>query len=437
MKVTNEKTENHQVYLLVEMEQEEVEKARESAYRRMVKQVNIPGFRKGKAPRAVLERYVGSQGLVNEMLEELAPHACEQAIEEEGVEAFTWPSIEIVEREPVVFRAIVPLKPVVRLGDYRAIRVEAEEVEVTEEMVDRVIEDLRHAHAIWEPVERPVQLNDMVTIDVVGTIQGETHIDRAGVQYQVMAGSSAPVPGFAEELVGMVKGEEKEFQIRFPEDYTPEERAGEEAGFRVVVTEVKEEELPQVDDDFAQHVQADTSSVEELRDRIRTDLKARAEEDARRDLENRAIDALVEMSEVTFPPVLVDAEMHQLIEGERRRFERQGLTLEQFLRSVDKTEEDLRREVQPLAELRTVRGLVLGRLYEEERIQVGDADIDAEVADILKDAPEDRKEELEKALGAPEARESVRQTLITRKAIDRLVDIARAGEAVAPQKEEE
>ena len=162
MKVTNEKTENSQVFLTIEMEPSEVEESTEKAYKKLVKRVNIPGFRKGKAPRAVLERHVGKETLFNDMLEELVPQAYEKALEEQAIEAIAQPQIEVVQKEPVIFKAVVPLRPVVKLGDYHQIRLEPEPVEVTEEMVDAVMEQLRHQHGTWEPVERPVALGGIM-----------------------------------------------------------------------------------------------------------------------------------------------------------------------------------------------------------------------------------------------------------------------------------
>ncbi len=292
MKVTNEKTENNETYLTVEMDSAEVEESSANVYRRLVKQVNIPGFRKGKAPRPILERFVGQERLVNDMLEDLVPRAYEKAIEEQQLEAIAQPKIEVIETDPVKFQAVVPLKPVVNLGDYHQIQVTEEPVEVTEETVDRVIEDLRHQYATWEPVERAAQMDDLLNLDVESTIDGEPYINQKGARYRLIADSQTPAPGFAEQLVGMNKGDEKEFNLQFPEDYSKSELVGKEVVFKVSVSEIKEENLPEVTDEFAAQVEAEIGGVEELRNRIRSDLQSRAEDRTRMDFEQRAIEAV-------------------------------------------------------------------------------------------------------------------------------------------------
>ncbi len=437
MKVTNEKTENHEVYLTIEMDTDEEEECSEGVYRRLVRQVNIPGFRKGKAPRAILERHVGRERLVNDMVEELVPRAYEKALEEQQLEAIAQPKIDVTETDPVKFQAIVPLKPVVNVGDYHQIRVTSEPVEVTEEAVEGVIERLRHQQATWDPVERAVRLNDLVTLDVQSTIDGEPYVNEQGAQYQVIAESPAPAPGFAEQMVGINKGEVKEFNLQFPADYSPGELADKEASFKASVSEIKEENLPEVTDEFAAQVEAEIADVAGLRTRIRGNLETMGEERSRRDLEMRAIEALVGVSEVEFPPVMVETEVHRLMEDQSRTLRMQGLTLEQYLRSAGKTEEEMHEELRPVAEKRVAESLALVKLSEEENVEVGDEDIDAEVARMIEETPEDRREEQGKVFNAPQLRESIRQTLLTRKTVQRLVEIAQgSGEAETPEKEE-
>jgi trigger factor len=437
MKVTNDKTENNETYLTVEMDSVEMEESSENVYRRLVKQVNIPGFRKGKAPRPVLERFVGQERLVNDMLEDLVPRAYDKAIEEQQLEAIARPKIEVIETDPVKFQAVVPLKPVINLGDYHQIQVAEEPVEVTEDTVDRVLEDLRHQYATWEPVERAAQLDDLLNLDVESTIDSEPYINQKDARYRLIADSQTPVPGFAEHLVGMNNGDEKEFQLQFPADYSQSELSGKEAVFKVSVSEIKTENLPEITDEFATQVEAEIGSVEELRDRIRSDLQSRAEDRTRMDFEQRVIEALVEISEVEFPPVLVETEIHRLMEDQARSLQMQGLSFEQFLRSARKTEEELHEELRPVARKRVAESLVLMKLSEEEKIEVEEADIDAEISRAIDNSDEGRKEEMQKVLNTPQMRESIQTTLLTRKTVEKLVEIGRdSGETEASQKEE-
>jgi len=425
VKVTNEKTENSQTYLMIEMDEAEVEESTEKAYRKLVQRVNVPGFRKGKAPREVLERHVGKETLLNDMLDELVPQAYEKALEEQEIEAIARPQIEIVQTDPVIFKAVVPLRPVVTLGDYHSIRLEQELVEVTEEMVDAVIEQLRHQHATWEPVERPLALGDLATLDVESTAEGEPFINQKGAQYQLMAESITPAPGFAEQLVGMNKNEEKEFEIQLPDDYTREEFAGKKASFKVTIIEIKQEYLPEVTDDFAAQVESETKTVEALRERIEADLRTRTEARSKQDFEERVIEAVTDISEVKYPPVMVEVEIHELLDDQARRLQMQGLTMEQYLRAMNKTDEEMHEEMRPIAEKRVTRGLVLGKVAEEEKIEVSDDDIDAEIAVMVESAAEDRRQEFKEILDTPQTRDSLRQTLLTRNTVQRLAEIAK------------
>jgi len=437
VKVTNEKTENNETYLTIEMDPAEMEESQANVYRKLVKQVNIPGFRKGKAPRPVLERFIGQEQLINDMLDDLVPRAYEKAIDEQQLEAISQPKIEVLETNPVKFQAVVPLKPVISLGDYHKIEVTEEPVEITDETVDRVVEELRHQHSTWEPVEHAVELNNLLTLDVESTMDGEPFINQNGAQYQVLENSVAPAPGFAEQLLEMNKGDEKEFQLKFPEDYSQQELAGKEVSFKVSISEIKEEKLPEVNDEFATQVDAEIENVEKLRERIFTDLRNRAEERAQKDFEDKAVEALVEISDIQFPPVMTDYEVHQLMGDQARRLQSQGLSMEQMLRSSGKTEEELHDELYPVAEKRVAQSLALGKLAEAENIVVEESDIDTEIAESIKNFAGENTEELEKAFSSEEARNSIRQVLLTRWTLKRLVDIVKGSEDTEASNKEE
>lgn len=438
MKVTNEKTENRQAFLTVEMEPDEVEESLEKSYHRLAKKANIPGFRKGKAPRDVLERHIGKEGLLEDALNSLLPEAYEKAIKEQKIEAFAQPRIEIAQTDPVIFKVEVPLTPTIKLGDYHHIQVAPEPVELTEDDVNAAIEQLRHQHATWEPVERPVDFNDLVSLDVDSTIEGEPFINQKGVQYQVIRELSLPVPGFAEQLVGVKRDEEKEFRLQLPSDYSRSELAGKESLFKVKVTEIKQEKLPELNNKFAKEVSPDFKSLKSLRKTVSTDLKLRAEEKARIDFEERVIEAVVDITELEFPPILVEMEIDQLINQQLRRWQMGGKGLEEYLGSINKTEEELREELHPLATKRVTRSLALGRIAEEEKFEVSDSEISAEIENMTKDAGEDKKDELNEYLNTPQVRKSIEQVLITRKTIQRLVEIAKGSDKnIKTQKEEQ
>jgi len=429
VKVTNEKTENSQAFLTIEVEPSEVEESLEASYRRLVKKTRIPGFRKGKAPRDILERYLGKDSLLEDAINNLFPKAYEDAIKEQDIKPIAQPSIEEVKTDPVVFKVVVPLAPTIELGDYRRIKVKQKPVKLPKDEVNTAIEQLRHQQATWEPVDRPVDFSDLVTLDVESNVDDKPFINQKGAQYQVLQDLPVPAPGFAEQLSGMKSGEEKEFKLKFPEDYSKDELAGKEPLFKVKVTAIKQERLPELNDEFARGVSPDFKTLESLRERVSTNLRLKAEEQARIDFEEQIIEAVVNPSRVEFPPVLVEAEIDQLLTDQMRRWQMGGgKGLEEYLKRINKTEEELREELRPPATKRVTASLVLGKITEEEKIEVSDSEIDTEIENMTKDTDEGKKDKLKGFLNAPQARESIKQTLMTRKTIQRLVEIAKGSE---------
>ena len=426
MQVTNEKTENSQAFLTIEMEPVELEEFLERSYHRLVKKRGIPGFRKGKAPRTILERYMGRESLLEDALNNLIPQAYERAIKEQEIEAIAQPQIEVTQTEPLVFKAVVPLKPKVKFGDYHDIQATPERVKVTKSDVSEAIEQLRHRQVTWEPVERMVDFGDLVVLDIESKIKDTPFINQKEAQYQVLRDLSFPALGFSENLAGMKKNEEKEFKLQLPPDYPNSELAGKEPWFKVKVTEIKQKILPELNDEFAREINPDFKTLGLLREKVSFDLKLRAEEKTRIDFEERVINAVVELTEAEFPPILVEAEIHRMI---NQRFQRGNQELEEYLRSINKTEEELHEELHPLATKRVIRSLVLGKVAEEEKIAVSNSEIDTEIENTTKGTTE-KKDELEKFLNTPQARESIKQMLITRKTIQRLVEIAKSSKKI-------
>ena len=436
MKVTRDKTENSQVFLTIELEPQEVEEAMAKSYQRLAKRANIPGFRKGKAPQAILERYLGKESVLEDALNHHLPKVYEKAIEEQQVEAIAQPEIELIQTDPVIFKAKVPLVPVVQLGDYQSVKMKPESVKVNDGNIKEVIEQLRHQNATWESVDRAVEFGDLAVFNIESTVDGATFFNREGVQYLVLQDSISPAPGFAKELTGMKKEEEKNFNIKLPEDFPRKEFAGKEAHFVVKILEVKQEILPGLNDEFAAQLGPEIKNVAALKEEVSRNLKLRAEAKARADFEEKVIDAVVASSQVEFPPVLVETEIHRMLNEQAWQFERQGVNLEEYLKSINKTEAELHEELHPVATKRVTQSLVLGKVAEAEKVEASEKEIDEEIGAMLKDAT-DKKDELQRALNAPQSRGSIRQILLTRKTVDRLVEIAGSekGEKGKPKKE--
>jgi trigger factor len=426
LKVTREKTEDSQAFLTVEMESTEVEASLEHSYNSLVKKVKIPGFRQGKAPRVVLERYIGKESLLEDALNSLIPESYEKAIKEQEIEAIAQPQIEVTQTDPVVFKAIVPLKPIVELGDYVSIRLKPEPVQPTENDSDQAIEQLRHSLATWDPVDREVGLGDLVNLDVQSEIESEPFINQKGAQYQVLSEMPFPAPGFAEQLLGMKLDEEKEFKLQFPSDFPRTDLGGKEVSFEVKITEIKQEELPELNDEFAKQIDTGFENMDSLREQVIADLKLKMEEKAKADFEELVIEEVVNRSQWEFPPVLVEEEISRVI-NERTNFQRSAQSLETYLKSINKSEQELREEIHPVAVKRVSWSLVLQKVAEEEKIEVSTTEIEEEIQNLTNSATE-RKDEIGKLFNTPQAKESIKQRLIVRKTVMRLVEIAKGSE---------
>ena len=430
MKVSAEKIDNSQMVIEVEAEPEEVERSLEGAYQRLVQKAEIPGFRKGKAPRHMLERYIGREALLEDALEQLVPQLLSQAINEHEIDVIARPDIEITKTDPVTFKATVPVRPTVELGNYAELRVDQEPSEVSEEDINRVIEQLRHQHATWEPVERPVKLGDLLTLDVKGSVDDKPILDKEGLQFQALKGVPIPVPGFSEGLEGLKKEQRKKFSVTLPEDYGAKELAGKECHFEVMVNEIKEQKLPELDDEFAKSMGQDFDTLGALKDNVTSNLRAIAEETARRKYENEVIDKLVEISTIDFPPVMVEQEIERIISAQERELQANRLSLEEYLKSQQKSRDDLREDIRPVASKQVAASLALSKLAEAEQITVSEEDIDKELEKMVQDAGE-HGEELKRMFQSPQARMSMQQMLLTSKTIKLLTDIA-SGEVAAP-----
>lgn len=324
----------------------------------------------------------------------------------------------------------------VQLGDYQSVKMKHEPVKVTDANVKEVIEQLRHQNATWESVDRAVEFGDLAIFNIESTVDGATFFNREGVQYLVLQDSISPAPGFAKKLTGMKKEEEKNFNIKLPEDFPRKEFAGKEAHFAVKILEVKQEILPGLNDEFAAQLGPEIKNIAALKEEVSGKLKLRAEAKARADFEEKVIDAVVASSQVEFPPVLVETEIHRMLNEQAWQFERQGVNLEEYLKSINKTEAELHEELHPVATKRVTQSLVLGKVAEAEKVEASEKEIDEEIEAMLKDAT-DKKDELQRALNSPQSRGSIRQILLTRKTVDRLVEIAGSekGKKGKPKKE--
>lgn len=405
----------------MEIEAAELDMSMQEAYRRLLPKISIPGFRKGKAPRVVVEQHVGKETLLEEALEHVVPQAVNQTLKSRSLEAIAEPEIKIIQTNPVTIEAVVPLHPTVKLGDYKVIKLESEPIEISSNDVEAAINQVREQQGTRVPVERPVQYGDLVTVDIEGTTEGKLFLKRNDMSYEVVKDSPVPVPGFAEKLVGMEKNGEKTFLLSFPPDYEAKELAGKNFSFKVSISEIKEKRLPELNDEFAKSLGHE--NLDSMRAHVRAQLKVRAEEISRRRFEHKVIDAVVQLCNVDYPPVLVNKEIDRLLNEEASNFKDGIKGLEAYLKNLAKTLTEHKEELRPVATRRVIQTLVLDKIAEEEKLHVSAEEVNEEIDRLVKQAGVQGRE-LEKILASPQARHSIERSLLNRKTIDRLVEIA-------------
>ena len=430
MKVSKENLMSCQAVLTIEAEASELDKSLNEAYHHLVNEVSIPGFRKGKAPRAILMQHVGKKSLLGEAFEHLIPQLYKQAIESQELEPIARPEIEIIQNEPLVFKAKVPLKPEVKLGDYHNIKLKpAPVVKISRKEITAAIEEFRARQGTWTSVDRPVELGDLVTMDIEASVDGRLWLNHKAILYEVDKDSSSPVPGFASHLQGAEKNKEMTFSLSVPGDYPVREMRDKASVFKVIISEIKEKQLPELNDALARSAGCDNLAA--VKKKLAADLRARTETNNRLELKQKALDALVEMSEVGYPPILEDEEIMGLLRDESQRL---GFTeLADYLKKSNKTEEELKQELRPVAKTRLIRSLVLEKLAEEEKIEINSSEVDNKVSEIA-NGTED-KEKATQFFSLPQVRQSIEQSLRTQKTIDRLLQIATGNSEVTTKEE--
>lgn len=433
MKVSTQKLPESQVLLEVEVDSEVFEKSMDKAYRKLAERVSVPGFRKGKTPRPMLERHIGRDRILEEAIDIAVPDAYNKAIEEHDIDAIGQPRIELVSAEPLSFKATVPVRPTVELGDYRSLRVERKPVEVDETLVQESLEELRRRYAVHEPVDRPVRTGDIIRADVRIVVDDREVYKDDDIELHLREGRTVLLPGFAEAVVGAVKGEPKTVTVTLPEDGEGP-LSGKPATIEVLVREVKEERLPDVNDELAQQVGEGFPTVDALLARLRNDIRERLEAQEEAEYQDKAVSALVEnATKIEFPPVLVDREVERFLEDQVRQT---GLDFDRYFELTKQDPDKVREDLRPPATERVRRSLALGRLADDEEIDVTGEDVDAEIERIVAQAAGENEEQAQRyraLFGSPEARSSLARSLLTRKTVERLIEIVSQTDGASAQ----
>jgi trigger factor len=427
LKVTLERLPESRVQLDIEVEPERVAQQVDAAYRRLAPKAKVPGFRPGKAPRVMTERYIGEQRLLNEAIDRLIPDVYNEAIENESVDAIAQPELEKVEIDPMRFKFTVAVRPDVELGDYHAIRVQPDAVEVTDEMLDEQMKLIQRRYAMQVPVERPIQWDDIVIADVHGKLEDEDFVSDDDAEFPLREGQTLFVPGLAEAFIGMSKGDEKKIDLAMPEDFRIERMAGKPATFELRVKEVKEEQLPDLDDDFASTVNAEEfPTIDALRERIKNDLTTALQNDADTKLRSEALDKLVEGATIEFPRVLVDREIERMVRESMGSDQAQYAS---YLQRAGRTEEEYRETLRPEAETHVRRSLALSKLTDAEGLDATAEEIEVELDKLVEPLGDDA-ERFRDMFRTEDGLTTLRRNIISRKVLDRLAEIV-TSDAVA------
>ena len=420
MKVTAERIPQAQMELVVELEDDRVQKSLDQAARRLSQRLRIPGFRKGKAPRRVIEQMLGIDAVYEEATERLVPQALQEAIEQEGIEPSALPQIEMTGRDPLTFKATVPLQPDVQVGAYRAVSLAKPEPDFSDDQVEEQLLDLRRRHAILEPVEREPQFKDRLTADIKAEAEGETIIDQEGAEFSLREGGPLIAPGFSELVVGLARDEEHHLTLDVAEDWEDERTAGKTLDITLIIREVQEEELPDEDDDFAIEVSDEFETYDALRERFADNLRADAERRADEQFQRDVLAAVIQSATLEYPPALVEHEL----EHRRQDFARQmGQDPAAFLRGGSEQEENLLAAFRAQATEGVISQLVIEAVADAEGIEVTDEEVEAEFERALEGLPQERRIQL----SADESiRPGMRARMRRERTIERLEQIALA-----------
>ncbi|MFZ5651441.1 MAG: trigger factor [Bacillota bacterium] len=426
MKATAEKVENNTVVLEVEIEPEKFSKAVDQAYKKIVKKVNIPGFRKGKAPRVILERYVGKQALYDEAVEILVPDAYVSAVEDTGIEPVSQPEVELLQLEegkPVVFKAKVVVKPEVNLGQYSGLEVVNPRTEVTSADVDNELERLRNRHAKLITLEEgAVESGDLAAIDFEGKIDGVPFEGGKANDYTLEIGSGSFIPGFEDQIVGMNINESRDINVAFPQDYGREDLAGKDAVFAVAVKSIKRKERAPLDDEFAKDV-SEFDTLEELRADLANRLKQAAEERARAQVRRDVLSKAVENAGVDIPQEMIDSRVEEMIRNMSQRLTGQGISLDNYLAYTNSNIDELREKVRPDAEASVRQALVLDAIARAEGLTLSDEEITGEIDKMASEMKQD-SEVVRKILEGQNQLDFIRESILRDKTIQHIVDKA-------------
>ena len=428
MSLQVENLEHNMAKLTITVSAEEVEKALQAAYLKQRSKISLPGFRKGKVPRQMIEKMYGPEVFYDEAANHMISEAYGKAYDECELEIASQPTIDVVQLEKgkdLIFTAEVAVKPEVKLGEYKGLKVDKVSTRVMQKEVDEEIEKERERNArTVEVTDRAVQDKDIVTLDFEGFVDGVAFEGGKGENYPLTIGSGAFIPGFEEQLIGAEIDKETEVKVTFPEEYQAKELAGKEAVFKCTVHEIKAKELPELDDEFASEVSEEAETLEDYKAEVKAKIKERKENEGKEKKENQAVEQAVANAEIDLPAPMVDLQAKQMADDFARRIMQQGMSVEQYFQFTGLNEEKMMEELKPQAEKRIRTRLVLEAIVAAENIEVSDERLDEELQKMA-DSYQMEVEKLKEFMGENEKKQMKEDiavqdavTLITEAAVE-------------------
>ena len=434
MSLQVEKLENNMAKLTIEVEATELEKAIQAAYQKNKGKISVPGFRKGKVPRQLIEKMYGKEVFYEDAANALIPDAYEKALEDCEETIVSTPRIEVTQIEagkPFIFTAEVALKPEVKLGKYKGVKVEKADIDVTDDEINEQIEKERENNARMIEVEgRAIENGDVATIDFEGFVDGVAFEGGKGENYPLTIGSGSFIPGFEDQLIGKNKDEEVEVKVTFPEDYHAEDLKGKEALFKVSVKEVKVKELPALDDEFASEV-SEFDTLAEYKEDVKKKLAEKKEKEARNAKEEAVLDAIIADAAMDIPDAMLETQQRQIVDEFAQRLQMQGLSLEQYFQFTGLNAEKLLEQVKPQADRRIKSRLVLEAIVAAENIAASEEEYEKELARMA-EVYNMEVDKVKEMLGDNEkAKKQIMDDLAITKAADFVVEQAKETKAKA------
>ena len=426
MSLQVEKMEKNMAKLTIEVAAEDLEKAMQNAYQKAKGRISIPGFRKGKAPRKMIEQMYGKGVFLEDAVNALIPEHYSKALAECELEIVSQPTIDITQAEPgkaFIFTAEVATKPEVTLGDYKGVEVPKTEITVTDEDVDAEIKKEQEKNSRTINVEdRGAQLQDVVTIDFEGSVDGVPFDGGQATEYPLTLGSNTFIPGFEDQLVGAKVGDDVDVKVTFPEEYQAKELAGKEAIFKCAVKKIEAKELPELDDDFAKDV-SEFDTLAEYKEHIKTNLVERKENEAKRAKEDAAVDKAIENAQMDIPEAMLMTQCRQMLDDFSRRMQSQGLSMDQYFQFTGMTADKMMEDMKPQALKRIQTRLVLEKVAEVENIQPTEEEVNEEISKMA-EAYKMEADKLKELLGEREL-EQMKKDMAVQKAVTVIADAAK------------